>query len=194
MLGDEAHRAQLVVIGDRGLGGVRGLLVGSVAAGLAAGAVCPVVVVRGGDLQFTKASSRPSSSAWTVRRPVRPRSRSATTPQAVALRVVHTWHDLVVDPTMAPLLDWEAVESDEREVLAERLAGWAEEHPDVRVERVVTRDRPAHALEESKHAQLVVVGSHGRGRMSGLLLGSVSHAALQRAECPVAVVRHDAGV
>jgi hypothetical protein len=49
---------------------------------------------------------------------------------------------------MAPLLDWDVIDSDEREVLAERLAGWTEKHPDVPVRRLVARDRPARALVE----------------------------------------------
>ena len=82
------------------------------------------------------------------------------------------------------------MEADEREVLADRLAGWAEKYPDVTVRRLVARDRPARALvEESGRAQLVVVGSRGRGGISGLLLGSVSQALLHHAACPVAVVR-----
>lgn len=52
------------------------------------------------------------------------------------------------------------------------------------------RDRPSRALvEQSMRAQLVVVGTRGRGGVVGLLLGSISHAVLQRAHCPVAVVR-----
>lgn len=65
-----------------------------------------------------------------------------------------------------------------------------EKYPDVGVEQVITRDRPARALlEQTAQAQLVVVGPGGRGASAGLLLGPVCHALLHRSSCPVAVVR-----
>jgi nucleotide-binding universal stress UspA family protein len=77
---------------------------------------------------------------------------------------------------------------------AERLAGWQEKYPDVTVRRVVTRDRPARSLlEQAKEAQLVVVGSRGRGGFEGSLLGSTSQAVVHHSPCPVAVVRSDSG-
>jgi nucleotide-binding universal stress UspA family protein len=64
----------------------------------------------------------------------------------------------------APLLDWTAVERNERARLATQLATWSGTHPDVEVRREVSRDRPAHRLLQlCEQAQLVVVGSRGRG-------------------------------
>jgi nucleotide-binding universal stress UspA family protein len=188
---EEARRAELVVIGDRGLGGVTGLLIGSVAVALAAHAESPVVVVRG------EAETPDPAAPVVVGVDGSPTSEAAlafafeaAAARKVPLVAVHTWWDLLVDPTTAPLLDWDAIENDEREVLAERLAGWGEKYPDVRVQRLVARDHPSHALvEQSLRAQLVVVGSRGRGGVAGVVLGSVSHAVLHRAHCPVAVVR-----
>jgi nucleotide-binding universal stress UspA family protein len=189
----ESARAELMVLGDRGLGGFTGLLIGSVAVGLTAHAHCPVVVVRGPEQDRMVPRQEPG----VVGVDGSPASEAAVAFafEAAALRgvplvAVHTWHDLQVDATMAPLIDWDVVEADEREVLAERLAGWGEKYPDVEVRRLVTRDRPAHALvQESGRAQLVVVGSRGRGGLTGMLLGSVSQALLHHAACPVVVAR-----
>ncbi|WP_028927875.1 universal stress protein [Pseudonocardia acaciae] len=183
VLAAESKRARLVVLGDRGLGGVTGLLVGSVAVGLAARGVCPVVVVRG---EPPVALDSPLPVVVGVDGAERSEAAlafgfEAASARGVPLVAVHTWRDDRIDPIFE---DWE------RRVLAERLAGWSEKYPDVAVRRVVSRDGPAHRLlAEAERAQLVVVGSHGRGDFTGLVLGSVGHALLHRAPCPVAVVR-----
>lgn len=188
----ESERAALLVTGGRGVGGVLGLLVGSVAVSMAVHAACPVVVV-------PKTEDAPDSADLPVVVGV---DGSAHSEAAVAfayetaslrgapLVAVHAWSDLLFDAEVVPTMDWEAIEAGEREVLSERLAGWAEQYPDVAVKRVVSQDRPAHALlEQAARAQLLVVGSRGRGRLPALVLGSVSHSVLNRARCPVAVVR-----
>jgi nucleotide-binding universal stress UspA family protein len=188
-----SSRAELVVLGDRGLGGFTTLLVGSVAIGLAARAVCPVVVVRGerpsdaGPVMIGIDGSEISEAALAF-------AFATAATRKVPLIAVHAWTDYVFAAAVAPLLDWDAVEADAHRLLAERLAGWIEKYPDVEVRRVVVQDRPAHTLIQQATvtaAQLVVVGSHGRGSLAGLVLGSVSHAVLHHSPCPVAVVRTD---
>ncbi|MDT0352866.1 universal stress protein [Pseudonocardia sp. DSM 45834] len=193
VLNAEAARAQLVVLGDRGLGGFTGLLVGSVAVALATHAPCPVVVVRGS----TPDASPPLEGPVVVGIDGSPTSEAALAfafeaaeLRGVPLVAVHTWTDYQIESTMVAVLEGDAIDADEHRLLAERLAGWSEKFPDVSVRRLVTRYRPARTLiEQSGHAQLVVVGSRGRGGFAGMLLGSVSHALLHHAACPVAVVR-----
>ncbi len=117
---------------------------------------------------------------------------AAAASRRVALVAVHTWSDLTVEPEIAAQLDWDTIQADARRMMSGRLDGWAHKYPDVHVEQVITRDRPASALlQHAARSQLVVVGAGGRGEFTGLLLGSVSHAVLHRALCPVAVVRPD---
>jgi len=103
------------------------------------------------------------------------------------LVAVHTWMnhaDFYVD------VAWDAVATQAEEELAQRLAGWSERYPEVIVRRVVGQDNPvSRLLKESSRAQLLVVGSHGRGGFAGLLLGSVSSALAHASRIPVIVAR-----
>ncbi|GAA4616956.1 universal stress protein [Saccharopolyspora hordei] len=108
------------------------------------------------------------------------------------LVAVHAWSDLPLDAfTWVEHWDvpWQQVREEGMEVLASCLAGWGEHYPDVEVRRAVTPEKPADALlREAEGAALLVVGSHGRGFIRRSLLGSVSHAVVHRAPCPVAVL------
>lgn len=86
-------------------------------------------------------------------------------------------------------VEWEPRREADRRPLSERLAGWRERYPEVAVDRIVVRDRPRHhLLRWSERAQLVVVGTRGRGSLPGMVLGSTSRTLAQRAGCPVMVV------
>jgi nucleotide-binding universal stress UspA family protein len=191
VLAAEARRAQLVVVGDRGPSRVGRLLVGSVAVALASQAACPIVVVRGRQPPATTSlpvvvgvDGSPVSEAAIAF------GYQAAADRGVPLTAVHTWWD--TDPGPATQLFREEDQVYEQELLAERLAGWRDKYPDVEVERIVARDRPAYRLlEQSANAQLVVVGSRGHGEFAGLILGSVGNALVHEAGCPVAIVRPD---
>ncbi|MEU1878984.1 universal stress protein [Streptosporangium sp. NPDC020072] len=184
---EAAADAGLLVVGSHGLGGFEGMLLGSVALGVAGHAPCPVAVVR--------------------RAPVQPRGRvvvgvdgSPAGADAVAfafaeaetrgaeLHAVHAWSRPIVGCGPFALADAEEAAQRERRALAEALAGQGERHPDVKVVEWLEYGHPVEALREaSLEADLLVVGSRGRGDLKGLLLGSVSHSLLHHAACPVVV-------
>lgn len=187
----ESAEAREIVVGSRGLGGFTGMLVGSIAVVLTQHAQCPVVVVReDGDpsgpvvvgVDGTPASEKAVGYAF-----------DAAGRAQAPLHALHTWSDVGVGELWGPspsLLDWETIEQDEQRLLAERLAGWREQYPDVTVQREVQRERPAHALRAAgRRARLLVVGSRGRGGFTGMLLGSTSRTLVHHAPCPLAVVR-----
>ncbi len=183
-----SQQAHMMVLGRRGLGGVRGLLLGSVSADVSAHAECPVVVVpespRTTGPVVVGVDGSPISAA-AVTEAFRAASFLGT-----GLTAVHTYLDYpgvssfdLVEHGRQQLLD------EARENLGSQLAGGLEDYPDVPVERIVTMQPPAEQiLEAAQDAQLVVLGSRGRGGFRSLLLGSTSRAVLQVAQCAVMVV------
>ncbi|WP_459546560.1 universal stress protein [Nocardia sp. X0981] len=109
------------------------------------------------------------------------------------LVAVHTWSDLTFTEFASTgyiEIPAEDLQTAEQAVLAERLAGWQQKYPEVTVRREVYPSTPAQHLREwSERAQLVVVGSRGRGGFRGLLLGSTSQSLIQHAACPVMITR-----
>ena len=108
--------------------------------------------------------------------------------RGVDLVALHAWSDVAVFPILG--MDWHEYEGQGHEILSERLAGWHEQYPDVHVHQRLVCDSPARWLtRESQYAQLVVVGSRGRGEFASTWLGSVSSAVAQSVNVPVLVVR-----
>lgn len=176
-----SHEAEVVVIGDRGLGGFTGLLVGSTAVQVAAHATVPVLVVKGDArtggpvlLGVDEAAGAAVEAGF-----------AEAERRRAGLLAVHAW-----SRPISTVLELGDAEGAETHVLSQALSGYADKYPDVAVTRRVVQGRPAQALIElSQEAQLVVVGSRGRGGFKGLLLGSVSQQLLHHAACPVMIVR-----
>jgi nucleotide-binding universal stress UspA family protein len=112
-----------------------------------------------------------------------------------ALRVVTAWHvpAIAYSGGVAPVVDPKEFEQYAETVAEQALAALREQTEGVDVERVTGEGQAAHVLlEEARDADLLVVGSRGRGGFTGLLLGSVSQQVAHHAPCPVVVV-HEPG-
>ncbi|OBK99916.1 universal stress protein UspA [Mycobacterium sp. 1245499.0] len=184
--------AEMIVMGSSGRGLLACGLLGSVSSTVVRHANCPVAVVRDEELPD------PRNAPVLLGTDGSPASELATeiafdeaSRRGVDLVAIHAWSDAAVVDVFE--IDWPAVEGEAERTLAESLAGWQERYPDVTVHRLIAQDRAArHLIDKSETAQLVVVGSHGRGSLSGLLLGSVSNAVLHAARVPVIVARPSA--
>lgn len=200
VLADAAATAELLVLGPHHLSRTYAVLLGSTSAELARKSAAPVVVVRG-EREAQRAQGVPAG----LDRVVVGVDGSATSVHAIGfafdlasrhrarLIAMLAWNESPggLSPGRAWQLDWADVDDACRRELAEALAGWEERYPDVVVQReVTTAQLPAQALlTAAQDADLLVVGSHGRGAVRSILLGSVSHVVMHYAPCPVAIVR-----
>jgi nucleotide-binding universal stress UspA family protein len=186
-----ARDATMVVVGGQGAGGLTGLLLGSVALQVVSHAPCAAVVVRSLEPEVNREIVVGVDGSPSCTGAIGFAFQEAAL-RLARLRAVLAWSH----PASAgrgdvqPLVyDVELVAGDEERVLVECLAGWRERFPDVEVVHDVIQARPIRALAgASAGADLLVVGTRGRGGFAGLILGSVSHAMLHRAHCPVAIV------
>ena len=183
-----SRQAAMIVVGRRGHGRLRRSLLGSVSSALVRHAHCPVAVVHDDEEGAPTPGTGDPVVVGIDGSPVSERATALAFEEAsfrgVELVAVYAWHDTSVFEF--PGIDLAALQTDGELMLAERLAGFQERYPDVAVRRVVACDRPSDQLvEQSRSAQLLVVGSHGRGGFAGMLLGSVSAAVVQAARTPV---------
>ncbi|MEU8226141.1 universal stress protein [Kribbella sp. NPDC048915] len=194
---DAAAGSRMLVVGRRGLGTFKRLLIGSTseaAVSYAADALVPVVVV--------PSHWRPSDHAGPVVAAVDETDDNTDVIEfAIAeaavhglpVRLLHVW-DL---PSM---YSWDAMNvaglseqwfDSVRQEVENIAAEWQNKYPDTPIEVDVRRGHEVDGVvtgAEESDAQLLVVGSKQRPRLMSMLLGSVTRGALHHATCPLAVV------
>lgn len=196
MLLNLSKEADMVVVGSRGLGGIAGALLGSVSASVIGHAESPVVVLREDDM-YTEAQDGPvvvGVDGSHVSDMALREAFKAADAYGADIIAVNAWLDRAVQSTLAGVNlsngEWERAQEEQEKMLEKSLAPVKQGYPDVKVTLVVRREAPEISLvEEACKARLLVVGSHGRGGFTGMLLGSTSRALLRLAPCPLMVVR-----
>ncbi|WP_171064615.1 universal stress protein [Actinomadura soli] len=193
---EAGESADLIVLGPRGLGGFTGLVLGSVGAQVAAHAACPVIIVRGAPGPHLEQEQGQSAGRVVVGVDGSAASRAALAmgfaeadARGLSLSAVVAW-----DPTpakdLSALVDEAGLRQAAETALARMMIPLCERHSGVEVKTELVTGAPREVLiDAAGDARLLVVGSRGLGGFRGLLLGSVSHALVHHAPCPVAVVR-----
>jgi len=192
-----AHEADLLVLGSRGLGGFKGMLLGSTGLVAAARSTCPVVLVRADADRAGHAPAHPVVLGLDARHASDALIEFALDSAAMRgcpLRVVHAW-DLPTPWSTHHLQLGEADrakrEDQETQLLHDTLRGWSEKYPTVDIHPDVRSGSAAQILvDESELAALVIVGRRIRSHSVGPRLGLVAHAVIHYAASPVAVVPH----
>jgi len=184
---EASETAALIVLGSRGHGGFARLILGSVAAQVAAHAECPVVTIR----QPVAADAR----EVVVGIDASPGAASAlqfafdeASRHGWSVVAVHAWDTPAYDLIIVPVALSDVADETVR-MSAEILSGFRDDYPDVEVTEHLVHGPPVGALlEASANAAMIVVGTRGHGPAIGALIGSVSNGVLHRARVPVVVV------
>lgn len=186
---DVAARASMVVMGSRGRGPVRSLLLGSVAVGVSRHITCPLVVMRPTD-GADRSGILVAVDATERSAPALEFGFQNASMHGLPLTVLHAYWD-VRHAAVHAQDDEEGVHADEEELLllAETLAGMAEKYPDVVVRRALATGLADLAvLDAAADKEMVVLGTHHGGSAAEMLFGSMATTVLEHATCTVALV------
>ena len=184
--------ARLVVLGSDEVALGAAILVGSTTIAVAIHSVCPVVAWRGGAEALTSQPVVLGIDHDHDNRVAATATFELAHRLGLGIIAVHCWSTRrpVGDVTLPIMIDWNQLENDERQHLSDSLAPLINLYPDVEVTQVVDPDKPSRALLRSAQgAQLIVVGSRGRGRLAGTLLGSTGLNLLHHSAVPVMICR-----
>ncbi|MEV4536683.1 universal stress protein [Asanoa sp. NPDC049518] len=190
-LRDASIEAAMVVVGCRGSGGFAELLIGSTAVSVSARAHCPVVIVHAGAGEPTGDVVVGVDGSPCAKVALEFAFAKAATYRA-PLRVIEAWAP--PSTRFVPQgLDLETIARSIHVELDDLVADWKAKFPEVPVSTEVPLGSAAGSLvAASADARLIVVGSRGRGNVSGTVLGSVGQELIRHARCPVAIVREAA--
>lgn len=193
VLCDASADADLLVIGSRGRGDLASLVRGSVSHGCLQHARCPVAVVhhpstRGGPVVVGADGSDESASTLAY-------AAHAAARHGTFLHIIHAWH-VAMPVALGPMavaapsmLDSQAVHEAADEVVGRARALAGEAVPGLEITGSADEGMAVEVLQvASKGAAMLVVGSHGRGDLSALVMGSTSHGLIRNAACPVVCV------
>ncbi|HEY6740035.1 MAG TPA: universal stress protein [Actinopolymorphaceae bacterium] len=193
---DRSADADLLVVGSRSRSAAKTILLGSVSSAVAAHAECPVIVVRGATASRDGGGGRGhrvvvGADGSQIGHAAVEFAFEEAARWDLPLEVVYAWE---LEPFGVAGL-WEAdlsVEEGQRyseDQVETEIAPLRTRYPRVEVRVIAVQGKPASVLaERAAGTALLVVGSRGRGGITGLLLGSVSQSVLHHADCPVAVV------
>ncbi|MEV0594490.1 universal stress protein [Nonomuraea cavernae] len=189
MLRGQAGNSAEVVIGGRGLGGFPGAVLGSVSTHVAGHAHGPVVVVRS-DPDTPNGEIVIGLDDYHAGEPALAYAFEQAMLRASTLRAVYAWQPPAHAHIPESAHDLDEIHAAQCQVAAGILQGWRQRYPQVQVIEDVQRIHPVDALARaSEKADLVVVGSQGRGAIGTVMLGSVTLGVLYHALSSVAVVR-----
>ncbi|MCX5138773.1 MULTISPECIES: universal stress protein [unclassified Streptomyces] len=190
--------ASLVVVGSRGLGGFRSLMLGSNSLATASMAACPVVVVHGGRRDEEPEGSAAEAFPDVVAGVAADESsegvlefafETAAARPGARLRIVHGWTMFSSMLSGGPVFDREAAADAAERSLAELTAGRREKYPQVEVAMEPVNGSATRTLvTASATAALTVIGRRKGGEALGLGLAPVAQTTLTHALGPVAVV------